>query len=121
MDRLKLSGRVIFVAVIAMMTLLLAACPQHRTIAQIQHDPGRYANKEVGIEGTVTSSWGALGTGMYEVDDGTGKIWVMSEKYGVPGKGARVGVAGTIVPTLSLGGRSFATVLRETRRRSNRD
>ena len=117
MDRLRLSSRVIFATVIALMTLILTACPQERSVAQIQRDPSRYANKEVGIRGTVVSSWGALGTGMYEVDDGTGRIWVMSQNYGVPGKGARIGVAGTIVPTLSFGGRSFATGLRETRRR----
>jgi hypothetical protein len=117
MDRLRLSSRVIFATVIGLMTLILTACPQERSIEQIQRDPARYANKEIGIRGTVVSSWGALGTGMYEVDDGTGKIWVMSQNYGVPGKGARIGVAGTIVPTISLGGRSFATVLRETRRR----
>jgi hypothetical protein len=119
MDRLRQSRSVIFVAVIMMMTLLLTACPQGRTVAQIQRDPARYQNKEVAIRGTVVSSWGALGTGMYEIDDGTGRIWVMSERYGVPGKGARVGVAGTIVPTFSLGGRSFATVLRETQRRKD--
>jgi hypothetical protein len=117
MDRLRLSSRVTFFAVVAAITLLLTACPQGRTISQIESDPARYANKEVAIRGTVVSSWGALGTGMYQIDDGTGRIWVMSQNFGVPGKGARVGVAGTIVPTVSLGGRSFATVLRETHRR----
>jgi hypothetical protein len=117
MDRLRLGSRATLIAVILIVTFLLTACPQERSIAQIQADPARYANKEVGIKGTVVSSWGALGTGMYEIDDGTGRIWVMSQNYGVPGKGSRVGVAGTIVPTISLGGRSFATVLRETHRR----
>jgi hypothetical protein len=119
MDRLRRGSGVVFIAVIIMMTLLLTACPQGRTIEQIQRDPSRYQNKEVAIRGTVVSSWGALGTGMYEIDDGTGRMWVMSEKFGVPGKGARVGVAGTVVPTVSLGGRSFATVLRETQRRKD--
>ncbi|HEU5401967.1 MAG TPA: hypothetical protein VFU86_11455 [Terriglobales bacterium] len=119
MDRLRRGNSVVAFAAITVMTLLLAACPQGRTISQIQADPARYQNKEVAIRGTVVSSWGALGTGMYQVDDGTGRIWVMSERFGVPGKGARVGVAGTVVPTMSLGGRSFATVLRETQRRKN--
>jgi hypothetical protein len=119
MNRLRRGSGVVFIAGIISMTLLLTACPQGRTIEQIQHDPSRYQNKEVAIRGTVVSSWGALGTGMYEIDDGTGRMWVMSEKFGVPGKGARVGVAGTVVPTVSLGGRSFATVLRETQRRKD--
>jgi hypothetical protein len=117
MNRLRRGSSVVFAAAIVAMTLLLTACPQGRSISQIQADPGRYQNKEVAIRGTVVSSWGALGTGMYQIDDGTGRMWVMSERFGVPGKGARVGVAGTVVPTVSMGGRSFATVLRETQRR----
>lgn len=119
MDRLRRGSSVVFVGAILAMTLLLTACPQGRTVEQIQRDPARYQNKEVAIRGTVVSSWGALGTGMYQIDDGTGRIWVMSDKFGVPGKGTRVGVAGTIIPTVNLGGRSFATVLRETQRRKD--
>lgn len=117
MVRLSLSSRVFLLAAIIAGTLLMVACPQQRTVAELTRDPGRYADKEVAVKGTVVSSWGALGTGMYEVDDGTGRIWVLSQNYGVPSKGARVGVAGRVVPTFSLGGRSFATVLRETQRR----
>lgn len=102
---------------IALMVLLLAACPQQRNIAEILGDPGRYVDKEVAIKGTVTQSFGAMGTGMYEVDDGTGKIWVYSQNYAVPGKGVRVGVAGKVQPTVTFAGKSFATVLRETDRR----
>jgi hypothetical protein len=36
-----------------------------------------------------------MGNGVYQVDDGTGKLWVVSEK-GVPREGARVAVKGTI-------------------------
>jgi len=99
-------------------TLLFAvACPPGKSIAEINRDPARYSQHEVAIRGTVVSSWGALGTGMFEIDDGTGKIWVLSSNYGVPSRGTRVGVAGTIMPTFSLGGRSFASVMRETQRR----
>jgi hypothetical protein len=104
------------VAVVAVM-LSQVGCPQHKSIADITRDPAHYRNKEVAVTGTVTESWGALGTGMFQVDDGTGKLWVLSSNYGVPAKGARVGVAGTIVPTITFGGRSFATVMRETERR----
>lgn len=110
--------RKVLLSVLAIGVMLaIAACPQQKSIADIQRDPGRYANDEVAIKGTVTESWGALGTGMYQVDDGSGKMWVLSSGYGVPSKGAKVGVAGTIQPTLSLGGRNFATVMRETKRR----
>ncbi len=117
MARLTLGTRVFLAAVVLAATLFLVACPQQHSVAELTRDPGRYVDKEVAVHGTVVSSFGAMGTGMYEVDDGTGRIWVLSESYGVPSKGARVGVAGRIVPTFSFGGRSFATVLRETQRR----
>jgi hypothetical protein len=97
--------------------LVLAACPTRTNIGKILRDPGRYAGREVAIGGRVSSSLGALGTGVYQVDDGTGQIWVYSQRYGVPGNGARVGVRGTISQGFSFGGRSFAVVLKETERR----
>ena len=76
--------------------LCLAGCPQRLTIEHINRDPGRYRNKEVAIAGRVVSSYGALGTGVFEVDDGTGRMWVFSQRYGVPGRDARLAVAGYI-------------------------
>jgi hypothetical protein len=98
-------------------TLLLAACPTRTNIGRILRDPGRYAGREVAVGGRVSSSFGALGTGVYQLDDGTGQIWVYSQRYGVPGDGAKVGVRGTISQGFSFGGRSFAVVLKETERR----
>ncbi len=98
-------------------SVLLIACPPHVSIDRLLRDPGRYAGREVSIGGRVTNSFGALGSGVYEVDDGTGRIWVFSQRYGVPSNGARVGVRGTISQGFSFGGRSFAVVMRETERR----
>jgi hypothetical protein len=104
------------VAILAVM-LVTAACPARKSIAEINRDPSRYGNREIGVAGHVVSSWGALGTGLYQIDDGTGKIWVLSNGYGVPSQGAKVAVAGYVQPTFSLAGRNFTTVLKETRRR----
>ncbi len=98
-------------------TILLAACPPRVKIADINRDPGRYANKDVSIAGRVSSSFGVMGTGVYEIDDGTGTMWVYSQSYGVPANGAKVAVTGRIQQGFSFGGRSFATILRETERR----
>jgi hypothetical protein len=98
-------------------SLLLVACPTRTSIARLTRDPGRYAGKEVAVAGHVTDAFGAFGSGVYEVDDGTGRIWVYSQGYGVPSQGAKVGVRGTITQGFSFGGRSFAMVLRETERR----
>ena len=109
--------KVLAVALLAVVTVALAGCPEGTTVSKIQNDPSRYYGKEVGIKGKVTSSFGALGQGIYQVDDGTGKIWILSEGYGVPGKDAEVKVVGRVVESVSFGGRSFATALRQTDKR----
>lgn len=96
----------------------LAGCPSRTNIGKINSDPDRYMNKEVGVAGTVTDSYGVpFVGGAYELDDGTGKIWVVSER-GVPSKGARVGVKGRVFTGPALRGRVFGTALRESDRRS---
>lgn len=74
--------------------LFLMSC-ERKTINQIMADPQRYANRDVGIEGKVVKSYSVMGNGVYQVDDGTGKLWVVS-KTGVPREGARVAVKGKI-------------------------
>jgi hypothetical protein len=96
---------------------LLTACPSQTTISKINADPARYRNKEVGIVGTVRDSYGVMGNGAYEIDDGTGRIWVATRR-GVPSRGARVGVKGHVYTGFNWGGRNFGTVLEETDRRS---
>lgn len=98
--------------------LFLAGCPQEVTIAEIKADPGRFSGKEVSVSGGVTSSFGALGQGAYEVDDGTGKIWVLAQQGGVPGQGASVRVTGRVETGITFAGRSFGTVLRESSRKT---
>ena len=98
-------------------TLVLAACPTRTSIERINRDPGRYAGREVAIGGRVSNSFGLLGSGVYQVDDGTGQMWVFSQRYGVPNNGAKVGVRGTISQGFSFGGRSFAIIMKETERR----
>lgn len=98
-------------------TLLLAGCPPRESIAKINMDPGRYAGKEISIAGRVTDSFGALGSGVFQVDDGTGTMWVFSEHYGVPGTGAKLAVIGRVEQGFAFGGRNFGVVLRETERR----
>ena len=111
------SQRLFLAAGLTLLTLALLGCPEQTTIGQINADPGRYLNKEVGVSGTVTESFGVLNKGVYQLDDGTGRLWVFSERYGVPTQGARVQVAGHITPTVTFSGRSFTNILRETQRR----
>jgi hypothetical protein len=89
------------IAVLLSLVVTLVAC-EKKSINQIMADPSSHANREVGIEGTVVQSYSVLGRGAYEVDDGTGKLWIVSDK-GVPRKGARVVVKGTIQDGFDLG------------------
>jgi len=104
---------------------LAAGCPERRSVAQIERNPGRYNNKDVTIVGVVKNSYGVSlpGTtmrgGIYEVDDGTGTIWVVSERT-VPNKGAEVAVSGTIGSGVSWGGKNYGLGIYEKHRRFDR-
>ena len=108
---------ILSVLLLSLAALLLAGCPHHESIAKINQDPARFAGKEISIAGRVTDSFGAMGTGVFQLDDGTGTMWVYSKGYGVPAGGAKVAVTGVIEQGFAFGGRNFATILRETESR----
>ena len=115
--RMHLLKRLGSASLILAAVFLLTACPSQTTISRINADPAHYRNKEVGIVGTVRDSYGALGNGAYEIDDGTGRLWVVTRR-GVPSRGARVGVKGHVYTGFNWGGRNYGTVLEETGRSS---
>jgi high-affinity K+ transport system ATPase subunit B len=92
-----------------------AACASGASVGQLKTNPGRYVDKEVTVHGTVTSSWGIplVPLKMYQVDDGTGEILVVSDENRLPSKGARVKVTGKVSEFAVLGGRSIGLHLRE--------
>jgi hypothetical protein len=87
------------------------------SINKINGDPGRYYNKKVTIEGVVTDSYGVLGEGAYELDDGTGRIWVIAERA-VPARGSRVEAKGHVITGFVYHGRNLAAALRESDRKA---
>lgn len=93
--------------------VFLAGCGPVK-IGRILADPTRYSNKPVRVEGKVENSYGALVAGFYQVQDDTGKIYVISTRSGVPSKGSKVKVRGTVVSGVTFGGRSFGTAIRES-------
>jgi hypothetical protein len=100
--------RVIFAVAFAS---VLAGCASTIRISELLAQPGRYDGETVQVEGTVTRSAGVLGVGGYEVDDGTGTIFVVAQGGGVPAQGSRTRVRGTFEPVFSFGGRSIAAIL----------
>jgi hypothetical protein len=95
--------------------LLLAGCPPRESIAKIDRDPGRYMGREITIAGRVIDSYGAMGRGAFLLDDHTGTMWVLAG-HGVPGTGAKLAVTGYVEQGFTLGGRNFATILKESER-----
>ncbi|HLI86970.1 MAG TPA: hypothetical protein VKV17_23895 [Bryobacteraceae bacterium] len=95
----------------ALISVPLAGCAPV-TIARINQDPSRYQNRIVHVNGTVVTSVGLLGTGAYQIDDGTGKIFVVS-RSGVPSSGARVTVTGSVLSGAEVLGRPLGTAIKE--------
>ena len=96
---------------LTLLATVVAGCGPTK-IGRVLQDPARYSNRSVTVEGRVTQSVGAFVAGVYQVEDETGKIYVLSSR-GVPSKGARVKVEGTVTPGLSLMGKSIGTTIRE--------
>lgn len=73
-----------------------------KSINHVLADPSRYRDREIKVSGDVVDSYSLAGRGVYQIEDRTGKLWVASER-GVPRRGARVWVTGTIREGFNLG------------------
>ena len=93
--------RAVVVTVLSVSALASAACAS-RTVNQVLADPSRYRDREVRLSGAVVDSYSFVNRGAYRIDDGTGQLWVVSDK-GVPRTSARVTVTGTIREGFNLG------------------
>lgn len=100
----------------ATVLFLLAACRGTVPIGDLLDDPGRYDGERVRVEGRVTGfSFGALGRGAFQVDDGTGRLPVVSERGATPREGARVGIEGIFRSVFTFGDRSGAVLMERDR------
>jgi hypothetical protein len=82
------------------------------TIGRITADPSRFQNRSVTVTGTVTNSVGLLGKGGYQIEDPSGRIYVISGT-GVPSRGSRVKVTGRVVPGAEVLGTAVGVTIRE--------
>jgi len=106
-----MTKRIIWGAALAA-SLFLTACAGPVKIARINADPSRYYKRTVRVDGTVTTSVGILGTGGYQIEDETGRIYVLS-RTGVPSGGTRVSVTGSVIGGAQILGTSLGTAIRE--------
>ena len=95
--------------------LLITGCASGVKIAQLKDQPDRYDDKRVSVTGVVTSSWGIplVPFQLYNIDDGTGEITVLSRNNRAPTKGNRVQVKGKVNEFAQFGGRSIGLHITE--------
>ena len=96
-------------------TVLATGCASIK-INDILAIPENYMNKAVSVSGTITETYRAdfmsFDVGAYQIDDGSGKIWVITEKE-PPEEGEKVSVKGFVQTTCRIGTRTFGTVIIE--------
>jgi hypothetical protein len=102
----------------ALAVFLLAAGCNGKTIPirDLLDNSAGYDGKTVQVAGTVKSAAGALGYGVYQVDDGTGAIMVVTESGGAPAQGAEIGVQGTFHSAFTIGTDVVAVIVEKERR-----
>jgi hypothetical protein len=110
--------KTIIITLILATAIFTTACPSRTSINDIKANPDKYMNKEVAIAGTVRNSFGiAMLGGVYTVDDGTGSMWVLTNKS-VPSKGTRIGVKGKIQDGVNYNGKQYGLAMIESERRT---
>ena len=110
--------RVLAVALLG--AFLITGCAARGVrIAELKDQPDKYDDKTVSVTGVVTSSWGIplVPFQLYQVDDGTGEITVISRSGRSPSRGARVEVKGKINEVGVFGGRSIGLHIQENDRK----
>jgi len=95
--------------------LLLSGCKGATPIKTLLDDPSHFDGQTVQIAGSVTQAIGILGTGEYQLDDGTGRIYVVSKEGGAPREGAKVAVKGVFHAAFTVGTETAAVVVESER------
>jgi len=102
-------------ASLALALLVSAGCKKPTSIREVLDNAAGYDGKPVRVAGKVMNAAGALGYGVYQIDDGTGTITVVTKSHGVPAKGAEVGVDGTFHSAFTIA-TDVVAVIEETNR-----
>ena len=67
----------------------------------VKADPSRFRDKLVQVDGTVTTSFGVLSVGAYEIENETGEIIVITS-HGLLSEGARARIQGTVFSGVTM-------------------
>jgi hypothetical protein len=107
------SCRHISLAAVTAAVVLIIGCGGTK-LADIQNELEKFKDKQVTLSGKVSETLALpfVHKGAYQLDDGTGKIWVVPAGD-VPARGEKVKVTGTVRVGVEIAGKSFGTVLME--------
>jgi hypothetical protein len=99
----SIAGVVPALVVLALTVVGCATRAPH--IGDIRHDPGRYYDRRVTVDGTVTTAWRVplVDLGVYKIEDGSGEVTVVSRARHTPARGSRVRVTGVVRDVANLG------------------
>lgn len=111
--------RALRLAIVILGVAFFVGCATGVRIADLQNRPDHYHNRNVTVNGVVTSSFGVplVPFQMYKVDDGTGEITVLSRANRAPRKGSRVKVTGRLNDFATFGGNSVGLHIEERDRK----
>jgi hypothetical protein len=114
-----LTNRPVFAALLAVALLVSGCAARQVRIAELKDQPTKYDKKTVRVTGMVTTSFGIplVPFQIYNVEDGTGEITVISRSGRAPARGTRIEVKGTLGEVVVLGGRSIGLHIREQDRK----
>ena len=107
-------------AVVLAAGLLVAGCAARQVrVAELKDQPTNYNDKTIRVTGMVTNSFGIplVPFQLYNLDDGSGEISVVSRSGNTPARGTRIEVKGKLSEVAVLGGRSIGLHITEEDRR----
>jgi len=117
MHRSRHPVRLTFPWLLTIATLLvIPGCKSTTSIKTILDNPELSNGKQVQIAGEVTKSPAMPESDAFEVDDGTGKVFVLSKEHGTPRVGTKLVVKGVFYAAISSKTQTFAAIVEAERR-----
>ena len=102
-----------YVSVVVLLSILCQCSWLMSTkIGDIRNNPRRYADKEVTVSGTVTTTFSLVVVKYFTLGDGTGEIAVVTQRP-LPKEGERLTIKGTVREAFSIGNESLLVIVEE--------
>lgn len=116
--KIRSGARKLLAASLLALLATSAGCQGDTTpIQELLSNAAGLDGQTVQVAGEVKTAAGAFGKGVYQIDDGTGTIMVVTDKGGVPTQGSKVGVRGTFRSAFTIG-TDVVAVIQESERKT---